>query len=277
MINSEQHVTIENSKHEHMKQLLTLTLLIFFFRFGFSQNERTHINGKITFIETPVPNVHIHNLTTNYGATTNEFGEFEILIKANDTLKISHLEYQTKKIIINDMHIEQRGLDIGLKIKTNYLNTVEIKNHNLSGDLVKDVQNNTNDTISRKHDLIEEMMRLAKMPSSINTQNIEKPPMSDVNPIQMNGAGTSVGIPIKDKENILRRELRTKKSIPNKIIMNLGKDFFINKLKIPEEKFYHFITYCQSRNIIDLYKHNKIMKLIDVLTEESIEYNKIKY
>ena len=259
-----------------MKQLLTLTLLLFFIHFGFSQNERALVNGKITFIDTPINNVHIHNLTTNYGATSNGDGKFEILVKINDTLKISHLEYQTKKIIITDEHLKQKVLIIELKTRTNYLDTVEIKNHTLTGNLVKDAQNNTNDTITRKHDLIEEMMRLAKMPSYKNIRNTEKPPMNNVDPTGSSGGGASIGIQIKDKENILRRELRAKKSIPDKIIQTLGKDFFISELKIPEEKFYHFITYCESRNVIELYKKNKIMMLIDVLTEESIKYIKIK-
>jgi len=261
-----------------MKQrLLTLTLLLFFFYFGFSQNEKTLINGKITFLNTPINNVHIHNLTTNYGTTSNNNGKFEIMIKINDTLKISHLKYQTKKIVITDEHLKQSILSIKLKIKTNYLNTVVIKNHTLTGNLVKDIQNNTNDTISRKHDLIEEMMRLAKMPTSNDyRENTEKPYMNDANPIQMNGAGASIGIPIKDHENILRRELRSKKNIPDKIISELGKYFFVSELKIHKKNIHHFITYCESRNVIELYRKNKIMRLIDVLTEESIGYIKIR-
>ncbi|MCF6279350.1 MAG: carboxypeptidase-like regulatory domain-containing protein [Flavobacteriaceae bacterium] len=259
-----------------MKQLLTLTLLLFLFRFGFSQNERVTINGKIIFLDTPINNVHIHNITTNYGATSNDKGEFKILVQKNDTLKISHLEYQSKKIIITNEHIKKEILTIELKIMTNYLNTVTIKNHNLTGNLVKDVKDSTNDTITRKHDLIEEMMRLAKMPSYKNIRNTEKPPMNSVDPIGNSGGGASIGIPIKDTESILRRELRLKKSFPDKLISEFGEDYFINELKISKDKIHHFITYCGYRNIHKLYKQNEIMKLIDVLTEESVEYNEIK-
>lgn len=258
-----------------MKFFITTTLFLFFIQFGFSQNENTLINGKTIFIDTPISNVHIHNLTTNFGETSNSNGEFQILVKKNDTLKISHLEYKTKKVIITEEHIKQKTLIIELKIMTNYLNTVNIKSHDLTGNLLTDSKNSTNDTITKKHDLIEEMMRLAQMPSNKVVRDTETPFMNDVNPIQMNG-GASIGIPIKDQDNILRRELRDTKSIPDKIIRVLGKDFFINDLKIPENKIYHFITYCEHRNITSLYKNNKIMKLIDVLTEESIKYHKIQ-
>ena len=258
-----------------MKQLLTLILTFLFFYFGFSQDQQTTINGKITFIDIPINNVHVHNLTTNYGETTNKKGEFRILVKKNDTLKISHLAYQTKKIIITDIHINQGNLTIELKSMTNYLNTVTIKNHNLSGSLFTDAKSHTNDTITKKHDLIKEMMALAKMPSNKIIRNTEKPFLNDVNPIQMTGGG-SVGITIKDKENILRRQLRAKKSFPDKLISEFGESYFINELKIPKDKIHHFITYCEYRDINKLYKKNEIMKIIDILTKESIDYLNIK-
>ncbi|PHR68856.1 MAG: hypothetical protein COA67_11930 [Lutibacter sp.] len=175
-----------------MKQLLTLILTILFFHFGFSQDQRTTINGKITFIDTPISNVHIHNITTNYGETSNDIGEFKILVKKNDTLKISHLEYQTKITIITNMHIKQGIIIVELKSMTNYLNTVTIKNHSLTGSLFTDAISNTNDTITKKHDLIAEIIAISKeVPSEyIVETNFEKPVMNDVNPIQMSGGGS---------------------------------------------------------------------------------------
>ena len=198
------------------------------------------------------------------------------MVKKNDTIKISHLEYQTKNIIITDIHIKQEVLSIELKSMTNYLNTVTLKNHNLSGSLFTDAKNHTNDTITKKHDLIAKIIAISKESPSeyVVETNFEKPFLNDVNPIRMNGVGSSGGIPIKDHENILRRKLRTKKSFPDKLISDFGEDFFTNELNIPKDKIHHFITYCEYRNIYQLYKENKIIKLIDVLTEESLEYIK---
>jgi len=259
-----------------MKQLLTITLLLLLITMGFSQNERVHIKGKITYLDIPIENVNISNLTSHFGETSNSTGEFEIFVKENDTLKVSHLEYQTKKIIISKKNIEEKTLNIALKEMTNYLNTVNLKSHDLTGNLVKDVQNNTNDTIAKKHDLIEEMMRMAKMPSNKDYEtNFEKPPMNNVDPVGNFGAGGAVGIPIPDKANDFRRKLRAKKSFPNKLISDLGEDFFTKELKIPKDRIYHFITFCESRNIRILYKSNKIIQLITVLKEESEKYNEI--
>jgi len=258
-----------------MKQLLTLTLFFIFTQLSYAQSEKVYIKGKIVSSNLPVKNVNILNITTKQGTISDAVGEFEITVRENDTLKFSHLEYQTKKIIITRKFLKLGSITIELKEMTNYLSTVTIRNHDLTGDLVLDTKNNTNDTITRKHDLIEEMMRMAKMPSSKDFDtNFEKPPLNDVDPVSaVAGAAIgSVGIPIIDKENVLRKKLRAKKSFPNKLISEFGEDFFTKELKIPKEKIHHFITYCEIKNIQELYKQGKIIKLIEVLTEESKIY-----
>lgn len=259
-----------------MRKFLTITLFLSFFNVVFSQSKSV-LKGSITYLDTPITNVHIHNLTTNFGEISDGNGHFEISVRKNDTLKVSHLEYQSKKIIITDEILQNKNFSIELKIMTNYLNTVILKKHNLSGILLTDAKDYTNDTISKKHSLIEEMMRLAKMPSNNDyISNLEQPIMNNVNPIGDGMSIASVGIPIKDKANILRKKLREKKNFPDKLIKLFGKDYFINDLKIPEEKIYNFITYCELINIQESLKQNKIMKLIDILTEESIKYHNTK-
>ena len=68
--------------------------------------------------------------------------------------------------------------------------------------------------------------------------------------------------------------MREAKNIPRLIIYDLGKYFFINKLKIPEEKIHNFLTYCNYRNIFELYKKKKIMRVIKILEIESVSYHK---
>lgn len=260
-----------------MKQLLTLTLFICTVQIGFSQNERVHIKGKIISSDLPVSDVNVLNINSKLGETSNDLGAFEILVKENDTLQLTHLEYQPKKIVITSKHLKLGNITIELKEMTNYLSTVTIRNHDLTGNLVLDTKNNTNDTITWKYDLIEDIIAISKKSPNnyVEKINFEKPPMNDVNPIQVTG-GASVGIPLIDKENLLRKKLRAKKSFPNKLISEFGEDFFTKELKIPKNKIHHFITFCESRNIRMLYKNNKIIQLITVLKEESKEYKEIE-
>ncbi len=224
-----------------------------------------------------VSDVHIYNITTNRGASSNNDGEFKLQVKVNDTLQISHLEFRTRRIIITEEQLKHQYLIINIDTMTNYLNTVELKNHNLTGDLAFDNKNIPEDTIPKVNFNLYKFKELAKMDSDKDSEvNKEEPFQVDANPIKMTGVGSSISIPMKDKESIMKRELRYKRSIPTKIIASLGEDYFIEKLKIPEDKIYHFITYCEYRNIFNLYKENRIIELLNILTEESIIYNKIK-
>ncbi|MFT4699296.1 MAG: DNA-binding MarR family transcriptional regulator, partial [Flavobacteriaceae bacterium] len=114
-------------------------------------------------------------------------------------------------------------------------------------------------------------------PSKPNYEvNREKPIMNNVDPIGEGGVGGRIGIPIRDKENELRRELKLKKSILEKIIRDFGKDYFIEELNIPEDEIHLFISYCEDYQIIEFYKKNEILQLLKILIQESKKYIQLK-
>ena len=259
-----------------MKNLLTTILFFVFIFTSYSQDQLSNIKGVITHFETPVQDIHILNITSNRGAISDVNGRFEILVKVNDILFISHLEYTSKKVIMEQINIENKLLKIYIEPLTNYLETVEVKNHNLSGNLLEDTKDVTIDTILKIYGLQREFMKLASMPSKPNYEvNREKPIMNNVDPTG-GGVGVGVGIPIRDKENELRRELKLKKSIPEKIIRDFGKYYFIEELNIPEDEIHLFISYCEDYQIIELYKKNEILQLLKILIQESKKYIQLK-
>jgi hypothetical protein len=260
-----------------MKNLLTTILFFVFILTSYSQDQLSNIKGVITHFETPVQDIHILNITSNRGAISDVNGRFEILVKVNDILFISHLEYTSKKVIVEQINIENKLLKIYIEPLTNYLETVELKNHNLSGNLLEDTKDVTIDTILKIYGLQREFMKLASMPSKPNYEvNREKPIMNNVDPIGEGGVGGRIGIPIRDKENELRRELKLKKSIPEKIIRDFGKDYFIEELNIPEDEIHLFISYCEHRQIFTCYSNGDILKILTIFNEESKNYHENK-
>lgn len=256
-----------------MKLLLTTTLLLYFTFTALAQEDGIAINGLVSSNNLAIENVHIINLNNGFGEITDINGNFTIQIKKNDIIKISHIEYQSQKITISD-EIIKVGLVIKLKRTVNRLNDVIIKNHNLTGILYTDSDAQIKKDVLASDKFIEELMRLSKLPSKYDEiKKFESQYINDVNSIKMNGS-IGIGILIRDEENELRRELREAKNIPKLIIYDLGKDYFINKLKIPEEKIHNFLTYCNYRNIYELYKQKKIMRLIEVLEIEIVSYHK---
>ncbi|MFT7330496.1 MAG: hypothetical protein ACI848_000562 [Roseivirga sp.] len=260
-----------------MKNLLTTILFFVFIFTSYSQDELSNIKGVISHFDTPVQDIHILNITSNRGTISDINGRFEIDVKVNDTLLISHLEYTSKKVIVEQINIENKLLKIYIEPLTNYLETVELKNHNLSGNLLEDTKDVTIDTILKIYGLQREFMKLASMPSKPNYEvNREKPIMNNVDPIGEGGVGGRIGIPIRDKENELRRELKLKKSIPEKIIRDFGKDYFIEELNIPEDEIHLFISYCEHRQVFTCYSKGDILKILTIFNEESKNYHENK-
>ena len=260
-----------------MKLKLTITFLYLGILTSYSQNFSTEISGRVMHFDNPIADVHIYNISTKQGTSSNANGEFRITAKLNDTLSISHIEYTNRRIIVDEQILNQSYSIFYLEVMTNYLETVELKNHTLSGLLFTDAKSISKDSILKASHFIEEMMRIAKLPSK-NTEvyNRSASYVNDVDPISMNGVGGSVGIPLRDKANELRRELRRKKNTPERIIADFGVDYFIKKLKIPENKIFNFLTYCDYRNIFELYNNNEILKVLNILTIESTSFNKIE-
>ena len=260
-----------------MKLKLAITFLLLGTLASYSQNFSKEISGKIMHFDNPIPDVHIYNISTRQGTSSDVNGEFKISVRLKDTLSISHIEYTNRKLIVTNQILNRSYSIFYLEVMTNYLETVVLKNHNLSGLLLTDAKNISTDSILKASHFIEEMMRVAKLPSK-NTElfNREASYVNDVDPISMNGAGTSIGIPMRDKANELRRELRRKKNTPERIIADFGKNYFTKKLKIPEDKIFNFLTYCDYRNIFNLYNNNEIIKVLNILTIESASFNKIE-
>ena len=88
-----------------------------------------------------VVNAHIVNTNTNKGTYTNDNGEFRILAKPNDSLKISYIGYKTKTIKVKITHFGIQK-NIFTFEKTPYeLDEVHVKKHDLLGYLSTDSKN----------------------------------------------------------------------------------------------------------------------------------------
>lgn len=255
------------------KLLCTLFFLISLNSVG---QEKKHIFvGKTLELQKPISGVHIYNLNRLTATASRDNGIFEITVSQNDTLIISHVKYKTQRIVISKGYLNNAApVNIHLEIMTNYLDTVSIKNHDLSGILEADSKT----TKLTDTDSINAVWRdLAKQPSFKDYErDLSKPILNNVDATVNSTVKVAAGIPMKFKDVEIRRELKNKRDFPKRIISDFGTGYFTNTLKIPSEKIHHFLTYCDSKNIIDLYYKNEIMAVLTILHDESIEYTKIK-
>jgi hypothetical protein len=104
-----------------------------------------------------------------------------------------------------------------------------------------------------------------------------KPPIVNTVPNSFSGAGGGATIPFKDSERLwaLRKKLAQKKAFPFKILSELGDKFFFDTLKIPVDKYFHFLEYCNPLGIEQLHNEGKLLEVIKILRTESTSYLKI--
>ncbi len=266
------------------KQLLVTFILSFIISKSLAQEKRKFLYAKITDNIAEISNAHIINTNTNQGTYTNEGGEFRILAKPNDSLKISFVGYKTKVIVVKPNHFWMQINSFILERNIIELDEVALKKHNLFGILSRDMKQTPEDVaiVKSKGALDFSMIDFEK--AVINTiDEIDRSKAPDMRKetdptTKFAGVGGSFGsgpdAHAAEKRRV-RKEIAFKENFPKMLISEFGASFFFNELKIPKENYLHFLEYCNTLNIEQLYKDDKKIDVIKILQEESKGYLKI--
>lgn len=134
-----------------MQKYFYLLLLLLISCLGFSQN--TKLNGQIVNSETKkaLSAAHVLNLNSVIGTITNDKGLFEIVAKANDTVLVSYLGYESIKLKVTNDLLRGNELIIALNEKPEEVKEVVIKSTKLIGVLEVDVKQVPKDKFTRIH------------------------------------------------------------------------------------------------------------------------------
>ncbi|APZ47650.1 hypothetical protein BW723_15730 [Polaribacter reichenbachii] len=263
-------------------------LLLFFSFFiiilnASSQENKTIINGKILDSLGIVKNANIINLNTKLGTFSNDFGVFRMLVSKGDSLIISSVQHRSKKIYVSDKIISENNLEISLKLNIYTLDEFVLKRHDLMGRLAVDVKSlpkNKQDSILR--DVMDfSKVNFEHQDTRIDANIRAKPIIAKT--VSNQYSGLKVG-KVLSKLNPFKKDKKTKplednlsylEAFPTKLLSELGEDYFYNQLKIPKEKYYHFLEYCKPLNIEKMYKNGRVLEVIEVLRTQSFQYLKI--
>ncbi|WP_405604273.1 hypothetical protein [Polaribacter sp. Asnod1-A03] len=265
-----------------IKKLLLLFVLLLSLS-TLSQDKKVLIFGQVIDSVGTVKNANIVNLKTNQGTFSSDSGGFHISVSEGDSLQISSVQHVTLKIIVKKKTIEDRTITVNLVSNVYVLDEFDLRRHNLSGNLAVDV----NDISKEKKDsILKNNMDFSNVDFSIVDQRIDdnirampKVVNTVANSYEGLNAGKIIGKlnPFK-KSKIspnINEAFNEKKVIPLKILSELGENFFFTKLKIPKEKYYHFLQYCNTNRIEQLYKENKVLDIIEIFQQESAGYLKL--
>ena len=124
-----------------MKKLLFLFLLISFYTFSQTNNQK-FIEG-IVYNDNSysIQGVHVLNITSNEATITDSDGNFKIFVNLNDELIFSAIQFKRKKIIIDKDVFDSLSITIYLEEFVNELDEIILNSSRLSGSLMNDLQN----------------------------------------------------------------------------------------------------------------------------------------
>lgn len=264
-----------------LKKLLFVSILLGFTIISSAQQKRKLISGKVADSLGIVKNANIINLKTNQGTFSSDQGLFRIFVSVGDTLSFSSIQHKLKKIVVTAQNFEERQIAAILKLNVYTLDEFDLKRHDLMGRLTadsKDVPKNTKDSLlSNVMDFSN--IDFSEIDPTVDANTKMKAPIVNTmaGAMPMAGAGGAVVMPFKGSAKLwaLRKKLAQKKAFPYKVLSELGEKFFFDELKIPIDKYFHFLEYCNPLGIEDLHKENRLLELIKILRTESVSYLKI--
>ncbi|MGK0414268.1 MAG: hypothetical protein ACJA1B_002491 [Polaribacter sp.] len=249
----------------------------------FSQEKKTLLNGKLIDTLGAIKNANIINLNSKLGTSSSDIGTFKIYVSLGDSLKISSIQHQTMFLKINNSNYDNKIILIPLLLKTYSLDSFDLKRHNLTGRLTIDskaVPKDKKDSIL-KNNMDFSNVNFNHIDLRIDENNRAMPAVTITDPNSKFEGINIISFFKSRKAKKLKREAKKQKKIydledfPNKIMIELGETFFFKDLKIPEENFQHFLEYCNILTLERLYQKGKLLEVIQILQDESVNYLKI--
>jgi len=244
-----------------MKVKLLLFLFLLIYQFSFSQTEKL-LKGVVSSENFLLYNVDVINKTSQKSTTTNENGEFEIVVKTNDSLLFYRKDFNLKRLKVSPKQIELNNLQVAMLKNAEELDEVIVakkQNFKLSQDK-KYEQSKLDSYATEKFDNREghQVLREGKFVNGLNFINIGKKLL-----------------------DLLVKEKEPEKETPEIEFATLAKNtceqkFFTYNLKLKPDEIDIFLRFCdvdpKSKTVA---KDNNILNMMDFLSAKNIEFQKL--
>ncbi|MBU3011799.1 hypothetical protein KO506_10320 [Polaribacter vadi] len=225
----------------------------------YSQEKRKVITGEVFFNDEAITDAHIINKNSNQGASTNDFGLFEIPVKIGDVLTFSHINLKKEEVTITQEILDQEIFVITLKGKTYELEEIVLEKP--KSIFYVDPEIMPPPTVNAKTLNLPYANTIAKKDTRIAK-------------LTLTSASVSLDNLINSLNGNLRRERELKKiKLEDKALSKIRKhftdDFFITDLNIKPENINPFLNYCYKKNIINYYNKEDNLAVTRILMQES--------
>ncbi len=250
--------------------LLTISPLI--------AQENIQLSGSVSAPYLEGASIHIINSTQKTGTVNSDSGSYQILVRENDELLFSSVQYKNVTILINSEIIEEGFLNIMLEEDLNVLAEVNISNINLTGNIATDIS---------KMEVLDDLplnisfgaIKDIPFEADINdpsegprnrafeSNEIMKP---GVNFLALPGAiAALLGIKEKPKVRVYKGPAKTSSEQLRQLFQE---DFFIKTLELEKDYIEDFIFYAEDQGLSNLLENSNKLVLIEFLMEKSKKY-----
>lgn len=259
-----------------MKKITLLFLLISICFYA----QRTQITGVISDNIGIVDNAHVINLTSAEGTFSDSKGYFLIDAQLGDILQITSIQHYNKKMKVSSITMDRKKINILLEIQERVLDEIEVKKTALLQQLSSDIKKTPKDKGIEKSKKATKFQGVQATDNIVLASAIKK---SDAemksDPILAFEGLTLLQFSLFTSKEEKRLEQRIKEQVfldhlPERILNIVGKQNFIEVIKIPEDKIFNFINYSIDDEIKTNVQREEHLKVIKNLKEKSVRYLK---
>ncbi|MEL6976286.1 MAG: carboxypeptidase-like regulatory domain-containing protein [Bacteroidota bacterium] len=257
-----------------------ISILVFLFLFQNVLGQETKLlKGRVVAKGKDVVGVAVQNGSVRTGTITGVDGNFSILVKQNDTLIFSAVQFTRKTFVVTEAIFDAEFIQVSLEEFVNTLDEVVVRPYNLSGDLGTDLA-----SLKLAKDVSAEALQLPNADVKIISQSENK--LNDAD----NGKFVYIvpmGISINVNKLLNRISGRTKQ-MKDRVALDASyatiqeieekymDSLFVTQLKIPEERLFDFFHYCQMNETFEAVQANENeLMLWEFLVAQSKSYRKI--
>ena len=256
-----------------------ILILCFISTISFAQDiKRVEVKGNIIVDRNDLEGVTVYNSSSNKGTVTDKDGNFVLEVALNDRVEFAALQFKDFEIIVTQDIIEARAITVLLVEQVNKLPEVVILPHNLTGNLVADVNSielvNPNldalyfglgnlDKIDFTEDHLSEVTNIAmghkNLIYGVNMVNIVGLLLNAIIPAK----NTIEFVPIHKKQSILDV---------------YDKDYLTVALNIVEKDLVEFVYYVEEDNFnFALLEPNREFEFLEFLKSQEQKFVAVKY
>ncbi|WP_297765686.1 carboxypeptidase-like regulatory domain-containing protein [uncultured Muriicola sp.] len=234
------------------------------------------LEGRVIFDSKGIPDVHIMNTSAGKATISDEEGRFTIDVTMGDTLLFSAVQYKRKSLVISASILESKMAYIRLEEFVNELDEVVVRPYNLSGDLIRDMQQMkidpvvTASTLGLPNAYVKPMMQSERLlrEASLGPFSIGMLTSIPFNPLINAISGRT--------KMLKKRVARDKKYLLSQRVRNYYPDsIFVKRLGIPEASIADFMYYCEvDENFDSIVATEDHIKILNLLVLKSRDYRK---